>query len=102
MTATRPAHGPLNGSTTRRGRAPAVEVTRQPDGWLLVRRPFTVPDGADPLEVHADWAGCVKLAEAGAAVEQRFEYFLGGPTAGADDALDDEAAAQREELAGEL
>jgi hypothetical protein len=77
-------------------------VLRQPDGWLLVRRPFALPDGADELDVHADWAGCVKLVEYGGAMEQRFEYFLGGPTAGADDAFDDEAAAQGDQLARDL
>jgi hypothetical protein len=98
MTATRVAHAPLNGSA-RKDRPPdGVAVERRPDGWLVVTRPFAAADGLDPLAAHADWAGCVKLVQCGAALEQRFEYFLGGAAV----TFDEEAAAEGEQLAREL
>lgn len=83
------------------GRANEWRTTRALSGWLTMCRAFTVPDGKDVLELHADWAGPVKLTENEGETEQRVELFL-GRNPEADPLLDEEAAREADRLIAEL
>jgi cell division inhibitor SulA len=78
-------------------------VSRSAQGWMILRRPFQAIEGVEPLTLHADWPGPVKLVTWPGGVEQRIELFL-APSLGfeADFLLDEDASLARQQETKEL
>lgn len=92
-----------NGLWSRHGTKGDWRLDRFTQGWLALRRQVPVQAGSDPLALHADWAGPVKLVARDGGVEQRVELFLGNVmTCANDPALDAEAAQAMDQLTGDL
>lgn len=91
------------GSRRRNNLGSGWQLVHRPEGWLVLSRPFPLPSGAYPLEMHADWTGSVKLVTLHDRSEQRAEFFLGRLDSGADDPqLDPELAGALDTLTQEL
>jgi hypothetical protein len=92
-----------NGLWARNGAKGGWHLERSPQGWLTLRRQVAINDEREPLSLHADWAGPVKLVVHDGEAEQRVELFLGNATTGEDDPLlDVEASSAIERLTSAL
>lgn len=94
----RPARRP---GSIQLGRPHRSAIQWSPDGWIVAKRRFAVPAGAQPLQLHADWTGPTKLIRSSTGCWEVTEVFLSHASAGCE-LIDPQRAAQQDALLEEL
>src|SRR5688572_24481844 len=77
------------------------QVAWEPSGWLTLTSPHAVSQIEEPLGMHREWAGPVKLIGEGHECRERREVFLASSLAD-DDLFDDGAMEEIDGLVAEL